>query len=258
MGRRGARLPRVVDIAEGLVVSVNVGRPRAVERDGEAATTAIWKSPVTGRVLARGVNLAGDEQADRAVHGGYDKAVYAYSIEDTRWWEAELGRTIGPGGFGENLTVEGLDLVASVVGERWDIGTAVLEVSEPRLPCWKLGLRMGDGASRDASPAPPGRARICASSRRATSAPATPCASYRVPSTGSPSATSGTCTTTTEAEPVRSSLCRSSGSRGGNGRRDAFAGWRKRDCGREHLHRRGAALSLGVPAGSDRDRRTVG
>jgi len=146
MGRRGARLPRVVDIAEGLVVSVNVGRPRAVERDGEAATTAIWKSPVTGRVLARGVNLAGDEQADRAVHGGYDKAVYAYSIEDTRWWEAELGRTIGPGGFGENLTVEGLDLVASVVGERWDIGTAVLEVSEPRLPCWKLGLRMGDGA----------------------------------------------------------------------------------------------------------------
>lgn len=144
MGRRGSRLQRVVDLAQGVVLSVNVGRPRPVERDGKPASTAIWKSPVKGRVAAHGVNLAGDEQADRAVHGGYDKAVYAYSIEDTRWWEAALGRAIGPGGFGENLTVEGLDPVASVVGERWHVGTAVLEVSEPRLPCWKLGLRMGD------------------------------------------------------------------------------------------------------------------
>jgi MOSC domain-containing protein YiiM len=139
-------LQRVVDLAEGVVVSVNVGWPRPVDRDGKPASTAIWKSPVTGRVAARGVNLAGDEQADRAVHGGHDKALYAYSIEDTRWWERELGRAIGPGGFGENLTVEGLDLIASVVGERWDVGTAVLEVSEPRLPCWKLGLRMGDAS----------------------------------------------------------------------------------------------------------------
>src|SRR5438046_6345300 len=126
----------------GKVISVNVGTVREFDYGGRPAKSAIWKSPVTGRVPARGVNLAGDEQADRAVHGGYDKAVYAYSIEDTRWWEAELGRTIGPGGFGENLTVEGLDLVASVVGERWDIGTAVLDVSGPRLPCWKRGLRM--------------------------------------------------------------------------------------------------------------------
>jgi MOSC domain-containing protein YiiM len=146
MGRRGSRLQRVVDLAEGVVLSVNVGRRRPVERDGKPASTAIWKSPVTGRVAARGVNLAGDEQADRAVHGGRDKALYAYSIEDTRWWEGELGRAIGPGGFGENLTVEGLDLIGSVVGERWDVGTAVLEVSEPRLPCWKLGLRMGDAS----------------------------------------------------------------------------------------------------------------
>ena len=139
-------MQRVVDLAQGVVVSVNVGRSRPVERDGKPASTAIWKSPVKGRVAAHGVNLAGDEQADRAVHGGYDKAVYAYSIEDTRWWEAELGQAIGRGGFGENLTVEGLDLVASVVGERWHVGTAVLEVSEPRLPCWKLGLRMGDAS----------------------------------------------------------------------------------------------------------------
>jgi MOSC domain-containing protein YiiM len=144
MGSHRRRLPRVVDGIEGVIVSVNVGRPRPVERDGKPATTAIWKSPVAGRVAARGVNLAGDEQADRAVHGGYDKAVYAYAIEDTRWWETEVGRDIGAGGFGENLTVEGLELVASVVGEQWQVGTAVLEVSEPRLPCWKLGVRMGD------------------------------------------------------------------------------------------------------------------
>ncbi|HEV8206649.1 MAG TPA: MOSC domain-containing protein [Acidimicrobiia bacterium] len=146
MGRRGARLQRVVDLPHGAVVSVNVGRARAVDRNGEPATTAIWKSPLSGRVRARGVNLDGDEQADRSVHGGYDKAVYAYAVEDTRWWESELGRGIGPGGFGENLTVQGLHLVDSVVGERWAVGTAVLEVSEPRLPCWKLGVRMEDGS----------------------------------------------------------------------------------------------------------------
>ncbi len=118
MGGQGTGLPRFVDLPHGAVVSVNVGRPRPVDRDGTAATTAIWKSPVSGRVRARGVNLEGDEQADRSVHGGYDKAVYAYAAEDADWWEGELGRSIGPGGFGENLTVQGLDLAASVVGER--------------------------------------------------------------------------------------------------------------------------------------------
>jgi MOSC domain-containing protein YiiM len=133
-----------VDLPRGTVVSVNVGRSRVVERDGKPATTAIWKSPVAGRVRVEGVNVDGDEQADRDVHGGYDKAVYAYAAEDTRWWEAELGRPIGPGAFGENLTVEGLPLLHSVVGERWTVGSTLLEVSEPRIPCWKLGLRMGD------------------------------------------------------------------------------------------------------------------
>jgi MOSC domain-containing protein YiiM len=141
MGSRGSWLKRAM---EGVVVSVNVGQARAVERGGRPATTAIWKSPISGRVTAKGVNIDGDEQADREVHGGYDKAVYAYAIEDTHWWEEQLGRPIGPGGFGENLTVEGLDLAAAVVGERWSVGTTELEVSEPRLPCWKLGLRMGD------------------------------------------------------------------------------------------------------------------
>ena len=106
--------------------------------------SAIWKSPVEGRVAARGVNLDGDDQADRAVHGGPDKAVYAYAVEDTKWWEAELGSKLENGQFGENLTVEGLDVTNALVGERWEIGTTVLEVSEPRVPCWRLGVRMED------------------------------------------------------------------------------------------------------------------
>jgi MOSC domain-containing protein YiiM len=126
------------------VVSVNVGRPRAVELEGRTITTAIWKEPVAGRVQVLGVNVAGDDQADRSVHGGPDKAIYAYAREDINWWEGELGRSLEHGTFGENLTVRGLDVTNSLVGDRWRIGTTLLEVSQPRLPCFKLGLRMGD------------------------------------------------------------------------------------------------------------------
>lgn len=126
--------------------SVNVSTARRVEHRGREATTGIWKRPVAGRVAVRGVNLEGDEQADRRVHGGADKAVYAYASEDYAWWAGELGRKLAPGTFGENLTLEGVDLGAAVVGERWLVGTAVLEVCQPRTPCWKLGLRMGDEA----------------------------------------------------------------------------------------------------------------
>jgi MOSC domain-containing protein YiiM len=126
------------------LLSINVGRPRTVPRGRGTAQTAIWKDPVAGPVAARGVNLEGDDQADRKVHGGPDKAIYAYANEDIAWWEAELGRTLGPGAFGENLTVSGLDLSAMEVGQRWHVGSAVLEVSQPRLPCFKLGLRFGD------------------------------------------------------------------------------------------------------------------
>ena len=107
-------------------------------------TTAIWKEPVSGRVAVRGVNVEGDDQADRKVHGGPDKAVYAYAIEEIRWWEEELGRELGPGAFGENLTTQGIDVSGAVVGERWRIGTVLLEVVQPRLPCFKLNLKMGD------------------------------------------------------------------------------------------------------------------
>jgi len=128
----------------GTVESVNVGVPRELEVNGHTVLTAIWKHPVSERLPVRGVNLDGDDQADRSVHGGPDKAVYAYAAEDHAWWESELGRSVGPGTFGENLTTRGLPVSGAVIGERWEIGTALLEVAQPRLPCFKLGLKMGD------------------------------------------------------------------------------------------------------------------
>jgi MOSC domain-containing protein YiiM len=128
----------------GKVLAVSVGTVREFEYDGRPAKSAIWKSPVEGRIAARGVNLAGDDQADRKAHGGPDKAVYAYAVEDTRWWEQVIGRSLAFGEFGENLTSEGIEVNDALVGERWRIGTTVLEVSEPRIPCWRLGVRMND------------------------------------------------------------------------------------------------------------------
>src|SRR6516162_4008018 len=126
------------------VLSVNVGGVRAFEYNGRPARSAIWKSPVPGRIAARGVNLAGDDQADRQAHGGPDKAVYAYAVEDARWWEQQIGRSLAYGEFGENLTTEGIEVNEALVGERWAIGTSVLEASGPRVPCWRLGVRMND------------------------------------------------------------------------------------------------------------------
>lgn len=131
-------------VVEGRLLSVNVGTVRQIELAGQARTTAIWKLPISGRVAVRGVNLAGDDQADRRAHGGPDKAVYAYAREDYAWWERQLDRTLDPGMFGENLTTEGIDLTDALVGERWRVGSAVLQVTSPRVPCWKLGARMGD------------------------------------------------------------------------------------------------------------------
>lgn len=111
----------------GKVLSVNVEAARQFEYGGRPVRSAIWKSPVAGRIAARGVNLDGDEQADREAHGGHDKAIYAYAIEDTRWWEQEIGRPFGYGVFGENLTTEGIELNDALVGERWEVGTTVLE-----------------------------------------------------------------------------------------------------------------------------------
>jgi MOSC domain-containing protein YiiM len=128
----------------GSVLSVNVAQIGEIPRGGEMVRTGIWKVPVEGRVAVRGVNVEGDEQADRSVHGGPDKAIYAYAREDTDWWEGELGRELPHGAFGENLTLRGVDVTGALIGERWRIGTVLLEVSEPRFPCWKLGARFGD------------------------------------------------------------------------------------------------------------------
>ena len=130
--------------AVGRLVSVNVGVPRVVEWFGRAVESGIWKEPVPGRVSVRGVNLDGDEQADLRVHGGVDKAVYAYALEDYSWWSERLGRTITPATFGENLTTDGIDLNALEMGTRVHVGSVTLEVSGPRMPCFKLGMRMGD------------------------------------------------------------------------------------------------------------------
>ena len=126
------------------VLHVNVGRPRPVTAGRRIVSTAIWKTPVVGRVRVSGVNLHGDAQADRTVHGGPDKAVYAYAIEEVHTWETELDRDLGAAPFGENLTTLGLDVSGAIVGERWCVGTTLLEVVQPRLPCFKLGLRMSD------------------------------------------------------------------------------------------------------------------
>jgi MOSC domain-containing protein YiiM len=126
------------------VTSVNIGPIARLETPRGAVDSAIVKQPVRGRVRVEGVNLAGDTQADRRVHGGVDRAVYAYAAEDYAWWEHELGRPLAPGTFGENLTTSGFDVNAAVVGERWELGEAELEVSIPRVPCYKLAARMDD------------------------------------------------------------------------------------------------------------------
>lgn len=126
------------------IVSLNVGAVRSLDWHGRHVTTAIWKSPVAGRLLLRGVNFDGDDQADRRVHGGTNKAVYAYSVEDYAWWQEREGIETPHGLFGENLTTQGIDLSLAVAGERWRVGSVTLEVAQPRLPCFKLGIRMND------------------------------------------------------------------------------------------------------------------
>jgi MOSC domain-containing protein YiiM len=124
------------------LVSVNVGLPRRVEWRGRQVRTAIWKTPVTGRVRVTRLSLEGDKQSDLRVHGGVDKAVYAYPSEHYAYWARELpGVDLPWGAFGENFTTEGL-LEADVrIGDRFEVGTAELQVTDPRMPCYKLGVR---------------------------------------------------------------------------------------------------------------------
>ena len=130
--------------ANASVTSVNVGAVRTVEYGGKLITTGIFKDPVAGRVRLHGVNFDGDDQADRGVHGGDVRAAYAYAAEDYDWWAGELGRTCAPGTFGENLTTHGLDVSGALIGERWRAGSAVVQVTSPRVPCYKLAMKMDD------------------------------------------------------------------------------------------------------------------
>jgi MOSC domain-containing protein YiiM len=128
------------------VLSVNVAMPREVSWNGETVSTAIFKQPVVGKVALRTLNLDGDAQADLTVHGGPDKAVYAYAREHYSGWQTKLGRQLSAAAFGENLTTEGLFEDNAHIGDEFLVGTARLVVTQFRMPCYKLGIRFGDPA----------------------------------------------------------------------------------------------------------------
>jgi MOSC domain-containing protein YiiM len=126
------------------LISVNVAEPKVVIAGDQQIATAIFKKPVEGPVRVTALNLEGDRQADLRVHGGPDKAVYAYSWQNILYWRRELRRgDLGPGTFGENLTVDGLADGEIGIGDILEIGTARLQVTQPRIPCFKLGIALG-------------------------------------------------------------------------------------------------------------------
>jgi MOSC domain-containing protein YiiM len=133
-----------MDAVNAQLVSVNVSSIRVIAHAGREVPTGIFKDPVAGRVRVRGVNVEGDDQADRHAHGGPDRAAYAYAAEDLEWWARELGQTVPPGSMGENLTLRGVDVTGALIGERWRIGSAVFEATSPRVACFKLGIRLNE------------------------------------------------------------------------------------------------------------------
>ena len=126
------------------ILSVNVGLPREVIWQGKLVTTGIFKEPVQGRVMMRRLNLDGDQQADLTVHGGVNKAVYLYPSEHYGYWRIELpGMDLARGMFGENFTTEGFLENTIYIGDRFRIGETEVMVTEPRMPCYKLGIKFG-------------------------------------------------------------------------------------------------------------------
>lgn len=123
------------------LVSLNVGQPRVVETARGGVLTSIFKEPAEGRRKVVPHNVEGDRQSDLTVHGGPHKAVYAYALEHYRYWEDELGEKLSAGVFGENLTVSGLDEATINIGDVVEIGSVRLRVTQPRMPCFKLGIR---------------------------------------------------------------------------------------------------------------------
>jgi MOSC domain-containing protein YiiM len=126
------------------VVSINVGLPREVEWRGKTVRTSIFKEPVAGRVRVERMNVEGDRQSDLTVHGGADKAVYVYPSEHYAFWREELpGADLPWGAFGENITTEGLTEDSVHIGDQLTVGSAQFVVTQPRMPCFKLGIRFG-------------------------------------------------------------------------------------------------------------------
>jgi len=126
------------------IISINVGRPQLVIWNGEPVSTGIFKEPLAGRVMLRTLNLDGDRQADLTVHGGSEKAVYAYPAEHYDFWKRELPDMELPWGmFGENFTTEGMSETEINVGDKFRVGSAELMATQPRMPCYKLGIRFG-------------------------------------------------------------------------------------------------------------------
>lgn len=127
------------------IVSVCVSKPKIVEDlDGEPVSTGIFKEPVDSRIKLGKLNLDGDEQADLTVHGGIDKALYTYPLEHYAWWREQMPDVEFPyGKFGENLTTTGLLESNVFIGDEFQMGTAIVKVSQPRLPCFKLGIKFG-------------------------------------------------------------------------------------------------------------------
>ena len=127
------------------LISVNVSQPKEIVHNGQTIKTGIFKEPVSGRTMMRRLNLDGDGQGDPTVHGGVHKAVYVYPIEHYDYWKQELGRDdLTYGKFGENLTVEGMLEDTIHIGDVFRIGEALVGVSQPRVPCFKLGIKMGN------------------------------------------------------------------------------------------------------------------
>ena len=126
------------------IISLNVGLPRLVLRGDEPVSTGIFKEPVVGRVKLRQLNLDGDRQADLSVHGGPEKAVYLYPAEHYEFWRREFPEMALPWGmFGENFTTTGLLETETNIGDRFKVGSAEVIVTQPRMPCYKLGIRFG-------------------------------------------------------------------------------------------------------------------
>src|SRR5689334_22735846 len=127
------------------LISVNVGLPRDIAWKGRTVHTAIWKDPVPGRCRVGTLNLEGDGQGDLTGHGGEQRAVYVYQLESYRYWEKHLQRTgFVHGQFGENFTIEGLTDDVACIGDRYRIGTALFEVTQPRVTCYRVGIRMNE------------------------------------------------------------------------------------------------------------------